>query len=481
MCPVRTRIAPAPTGPLHIGTARTALFNYLFTRHERGQFLMRLEDTDRERSTKQFEERICEGLMWLGLQWDEGPDVGGEYGPYRQSERGDVYREHLELLLSKEAAYPCFCTPEELDAERKRQQKAKLVPKYNGKCRGISPNEVLQKQTEGVPFTYRFKMPDERIKFHDLIKGDVEFDGGTMGDFVIATSDGRYIFHLTNIVDDITMMITHVIRGEDHLSNTPKHIAMANAMGYEPPSYAHIPLTLNPDKSKMSKRKGTVDLEEFRAMGYLSSAMVNFLAFLGWSPGTDEEVFSLEELVERFSLDGISKSNAIFNVEKLNWINGTYIRRMSQDQLAGRLAEYLPDADRGYLRKITPLVQERLKKLDEIVDYSRFFFEDPRDYDTKLLVAKKHTPEESAEALAKVREKLGALEEFNAGSMEQVLRGLVEELGWKTGALFMIVRVGVTGSKATPPLFETMEVLGKDVCVRRIDFAMEKLRSYEAV
>ncbi len=481
MCPVRTRIAPSPTGPLHIGTARTALFNYLFSRHEGGQFLMRLEDTDVERSTKEFAEQICDGLKWLGLMWDEGPDIGGDYGPYRQSERGDIYQEHLEVLSSKQMAYPCFCTPEEIELERKRQLEAKLLPKYSGKCRNLSADDSLKLQAEDVPFTYRFKVPDEKIKFHDLIKGDVEFDGSTIGDFVIATSAGRYIFHLTNVVDDITMMITHVIRGEDHLSNAPKHIAIAHAMGYEPPAYAHIPLTLNPDKSKMSKRKGTVDLMEFRERGYLPEAMVNFLAFLGWSPGTDEEVFSLDELVERFSIEGVNKSNAIFNIEKLNWINGVYIRRMSEDELAQKLKEYIPDARLEYLKQIVPLVRERLRRFDEAVESTKFFFDDPEGYETKHIVGKKHTSEESIGSLEKVMEKLLALDDFAAAQIESAMRSLVDELGWKTGALFMIVRVAVTGSTATPPLFETMEVLGKETCLRRIDFAIEKLRSYEPV
>jgi glutamyl-tRNA synthetase len=438
---------------------------------------MRLEDTDRQRSTKEFAAQIYDGLKWLGLNWDEGPDVGGDYGPYRQSERDDIYAQHLDILLANGAAYPCFCTPEELETVRLEQQKQKLMPKYSGKCRNLSPDDIISLQSEGRPFTYRFRMPDEAISFHDLIKGDVEFDCTTIGDFVIATSDGRYIFHLTNIVDDITMMITHVIRGEDHLSNTPKHIALANAMGYEPPQYGHIPLTLNPDKSKMSKRKGTVDLKEFRTMGYLADAMVNFLAFLGWSSGTDEEVFSLDQLVERFSVDAMSKSNAIFNIDKLNWINGVYLRNMPAADLADRLATYLPDADKEYLARITPLVQERIKRLDEVGEYARFFFEDPREYETKLIVAKKHTPAESGDALGKVRDGLASLSDFSHEAMEELLRDLVGRLGWKAGALFMIVRVAVTGSTATPPLFETMEVLGRETCLRRLDFAIEKLGS----
>ena len=440
---------------------------------------MRLEDTDRERSTKEFEQQIYDGLKWLGINWDEGPDIGGECISYRQSERGEIYQEHLNILLSKEAAYPCFCTTEELEIIRKAQQANKEVPKYSGKCKKLSADEAMEMQSQGMPFVYRFKMPNTTIKFQDLIKGDVEFDCRTIGDFVIATSDGRYIFHLTNIVDDISMMITHVIRGEDHLSNTPKHIAMAEAMGYGAPTYAHIPLTLNPDKSKMSKRKGTVDMRKFQEMGYLPEAMVNFLAFLGWSPGTDEEVFSLDELVKRFTLEAMSTSNAIFNVEKLNWINGIYIRRMTQEQLAQKLQKYLPDVRLDYLKKIVPLVQERLKRLDEVVERTSFFFDDPEDYETKLVVGKKHSPEESVEALSIVKKKLEELDEFSTGPMENTMRSLVEELGWKTGTLFMILRVAITGSTATPPLFETMAVLGKETCLRRLDFAIEKLSEYK--
>lgn len=474
---VRTRIAPSPTGPLHIGTARTALFNYLFTRKAGGQFLMRLEDTDPERSTKDFEEQIYEGLKWLGLNWDEGPDVGGPCAPYRQSERSDIYKKHLDILIANGRAYPCFCTAEELEAERKEFQAQKVASKYIDKCRKIPPDDAKKRVADGAPHSYRFMMPEDKIAFHDLIKGDVEFDCSMIGDFVIATADGRYIFHLTNIVDDITMKITHVIRGEDHLSNTPKHIALARAMGYEPPQYGHIPLTLNPDKSKMSKRKGTVDLKEYRAMGYLPEAVVNFLAFLGWSPGTEEEVFSLDELVERFSIDAMSKSNAIFNIEKLNWINGVYLRRLTKEDLTQKLSKYLPDVDLFYLRKIVPLIQDRLKRLDEVIEYAKFFFEDPKDYDVKLIIAKKQTAAESADALKKVKSNLEKLASFTVHSMENMMRSLVEELGWKAGPLFMIVRVAITGATATPPLFETMEVLGKDVCLRRLDFAISKLEA----
>ena len=477
---VRTRIAPSPTGPLHIGTARTALFNYLFARKMGGTFIMRLEDTDTQRNRPEYEQGLYDGLKWLGLGWDEGPDTGGEYGPYRQSERSSIYAKHLKVLDEKDAVYPCFCTPEELDAERSAQQKQKLTPKYSRKCAGLSKEERQKLIDEEKRHTIRFKMPDKTIRFHDLVRGDVEFDCTTIGDFVVVKPNGGYIFHFTNIVDDVTMGITHVIRGEDHLSNTPKHIALGEAMGYEPLQYAHIPLILNPDRSKMSKRKSQTSIATFMEQGYIPEAMVNFLAFLGWSPGEDEDVFSLDELCQRFTLEAVNKSGSIFDQDKLQWINGCYLRKMPLDELEAKLLPHMPaEIDRDYFRRIVPLVQERLKVYDEIGEKTSFFFSDNLEYDPKLIVGKKQTADESKNALELLKEKLSGLAGFSVAEIESTLRSLVEELGWKVGPLFMIVRVAVTGSAATPPLFETMEVLGKERCLHRLDMAIEKLSGFQ--
>jgi glutamyl-tRNA synthetase len=472
---IRTRIAPAPTGPCHVGIARTALFNYLFTRKHGGSFVMRLEDTDVARSRDEYERDVYESLRWLGLDWDEGPDVGGEYGPYRQSERREIYEAYLQKLIEADAVYPCFCTPEELQEERERRQKLKLPPRYSGKCARLSKEEQEKAKAEGKKFSMRFRMPAKRISFEDMIRGKVEFDGADIGDFVVVKPNGDFIFHLTNVVDDIEMRITHVIRGEDHVSNTPRHIALAEALGATPPTYAHIPLILNPDRSKMSKRKDPTSVSIYRERGYLPEAMVNFLALIGWSPGTEEEVFSLDELVEKFSMEAVNRAGAIFDIEKLNWLNGCYIRKLPTEALQEKVSAYLPEADADYLRQIVPLIQERLKTLDEVVSLTDFFFREELEYDSALLVAKKHSAEESRAALEEVLERISALGEFSVEGLEKTLRSLVEELGWKTGHLFMIIRVAVTGSTATPPLFQTMSVLGKERCVNRIRWAIEKL------
>ena len=476
---IRTRIAPAPTGPCHVGIARTALFNYLFTRKEGGTFVMRLEDTDVARSREEYEQDIYDSLRWLSLNWDEGPDVGGDYGPYRQSERKEIYRAHLQKLIETGHVYPCFCTPEELQEERERRQKEKLPPRYSGKCARLSKDEQEAAKAEGKKFSIRFRMPAKKIAFEDIIRGSVEFDGADIGDFVIVKPNGDFIFHLSNVVDDIEMKITHVIRGEDHISNTPRHIALAEALGATPPTYAHIPLILNPDRSKMSKRKNPTSVSMYRDQGYLPEAMVNFLALLGWSSGTEQEVFSLDELVERFSLEAVNRAGSIFDIEKLNWLNGHYIRDLPPETLREKLSPYLPDADPDYFRQIVPLIQERLKRLDEVVSLTDFFLREELEYDSALLVAKKHSAEESKAALEKVLARISALEEFSVEALEKTLRGLVEELGWKTGHLFMTIRVAVTGSTATPPLFQTMSVLGKEKCVARIRRAIEKLSAME--
>jgi len=472
---VRTRIAPAPTGPCHVGIARTALFNYLFTRKHGGVFLMRLEDTDVARSRKEYEQDIYESLRWLGLNWDEGPDVGGAFGPYRQSERKEIYRAYLQKLVEADLVYPCFCTAEELEEERVGRLKDKLPPRYSGKCARLSRKEQEAARAEGKSFSMRFRMPAKRIAFQDMIRGRVEFDGADIGDFVIVKPDGDPIFHLTNVVDDTEMKITHVIRGEDHVSNTPKHIALAEALGVSPPTYAHIPLILNPDRSKMSKRKDPTSVSGYRERGYLPEAMVNFLALIGWSPGTDQEVFSLGELIEKFSLEAVNRAGAIFDIEKLNWLNGYYVRKLAPEKVHEKLLPYLPGADPDYLRRIVPLIQERLKRFDEAPALTDFFFRDELQYDSSLLIAKKHSSGESKAALEKVLARIGGLDEFSVEALEKALRSLVDELGWKTGDLFMTIRVAVTGSTATPPLFQSMSVLGRERCLARIRRAVEKL------
>jgi glutamyl-tRNA synthetase len=495
---VRTRIAPSPTGPCHLGTARTALFNYLFAKGRGGTFIFRLEDTDRERSTREFEQELYEELHWLGLHWDEGPDVGGAHGPYRQSERADRHRAAVAGLLETGHAYRCFCTAEALEAERQRQLKNKELVHYGGACRNLSPDEIEANLAAGVPFAVRFKMPDETFTFNDLIRGEVTVEGAVIGDFVIAkpippaagrsscsapSEIGDPIFHLSNVVDDAEMAITHVIRGEDHLPNVPKHIALFRALGHEPPVYAHLPLILNPDGSKMSKRKTIEGLEPyvrvFREKGYLPEALVNYLALLGWSPGDDREQLTLSQLTEVFSLENVTKSGARFDMKKLDDLNGQYIRAMSPEAFAEELCRWLPGRDPQKVKRTAPLIQERLTRLSDAAAYTRFFFEEV-EYDRNLLKVKGHTLDGAATMISEVLKWLPTTpdEEFAADALDPRVRATAEQEPhkWKASKLFMVIRVALTGSTATPPLFETMELLGKQTCVHRLRAALEKLR-----
>ena len=370
---MRVRMAPSPTGPLHIGTARTSLYNFLTARHAGGIYVLRIEDTDVARSTTDFERDIIDNLHWLGITWDEGPQAAegedtGPFAPYRQSLRMDLYAREAERLLESGAAYRCWCTPEELDAVRKEQEARREPPRYNSRCLNLTDEERTAFEASGRKAVIRFKVAPEVIRFDDLVRGEVEFDNGLLGDFVIIRNDGMPLYHFVVVVDDQAMEISHVIRGEDHLSNTPKHIALIRALGYREPRFGHIPLILNADRSKMSKRKSQMAISAYREQGYLPEAMVNFLAFLGWSPGTEEEIFSLEQLAERFEIDKVHKGGAVFDRDRLDHLNGVYIRAMTDEQLALRLRDFVPaavaDAD---LVRMVPLIKERLVRLGDVV------------------------------------------------------------------------------------------------------------------
>jgi nondiscriminating glutamyl-tRNA synthetase len=398
----RVRIAPSPTGPLHIGTARTALFNFLHARHTGGTFILRLEDTDVARSSLAFEKDILDGLHWLGLRWDEGPEVAGEaargpFGPYRQMERLPRYAEAAERLKAADRAYPCYCTPEELDAERKRLEAARLPPRYSGRCAHLTPDQRATFEAEGRRPALRFRVGEGTVVIDDIVRGRVEIDVDNLGgDFVIVRADGTPLYHFTVVVDDAAMQITHVIRGEDHLSNTPKHILLFRALGHEPPAFAHLPLILNPDRTKMSKRKSQTAIDDYRAEGFIPEALVNYLALLGWSTGTEEEVLSLDELVKRFDLGQVNKAGAVFDRERLEWLNGQWIRRLEADDLIERLRPFLErdlaagridrlPAD-GEVRAILPVVQERLPRLGAIGELAGFLWLDDVTVDSATLV-----------------------------------------------------------------------------------------------
>jgi len=484
---MRARMAPSPTGPLHIGTARTSLYNYLAARQAGGTYVLRIEDTDAARSTVEFEADIIDNLHWLGISWDEGPQVAGgedvgEFGPYRQSERMDRYAREAERLLASGAAYRCWCTPEELEAVRREQEAAKAAPRYNRRCLNLTDPERAAFEAEGRPSVIRFKVDAEKVVFDDLIRGEVEFDNALLGDFVIVRADGVPLYHFVVVVDDEEMQITHVIRGEDHLSNTPKHIALIRALGYREPRFGHIPLILNADRSKMSKRKSQTSITAYREEGYLPEAMVNFMAFLGWSPGTEEEIFTLDELAKRFDLAKVHKGGAVFDRDRLDHLNGVYIRNMTDEQLAIRLRSWIPDqiADADLLR-IVPLIKERMVRLGDVVALIGFVWEPDEVvaswYAPELLHPKKGGPAEAITALEGARTLLGELDEldFSADLLEQRSREAAEAAGMKPGEFFTPIRVAVTGRTVSPPLFDSLELLGRDRALARIDLALGKL------
>ncbi len=484
--PVRVRMAPSPTGPLHIGTARTSLYNYLFARHVGGTYVLRIEDTDLARSTTDDESDIIDNLHWLGISWDEGPQVaGGEdigpFGPYRQSRRWDLYAAEAARLLQAGNAYHCWCTPDELDAVRRQQERDHEPPRYNGRCLSLTDADRASFEAEGRKPAIRLKVPPETIRFDDLIRGEVEFDNALLGDFLIVRASGVPLYHFVVVVDDEQMQISHVIRGEDHLSNTPKHIAIMRALGYTEPRFGHIPLILNADRSKMSKRKSQTALTAYRQQGYLPEALVNFLAFLGWSPGTEEEIFSLEELSQRFEIDHVHKAGAVFDADRLDYLNGVYIRSLTDEQLALRLRPFLPDAldDEAVLR-VVPLIRERLVRLGDADNLVAFLHQRDEQvlasYQPEMLEPKGRSLAEVAGALRSARAVIAELEEadFAADVLEGRCRQTAEDSGWKPGDFFKPLRVAVTGRTVSPPLFGSMELLGRGRVLARIDAAIEK-------
>ena len=496
--PVRVRIAPSPTGPLHIGTARTALYNYLFAKSTGGTFVLRLEDTDEARSTLEYERDILDQAHWLGIEWDEGPEVAGQpakgpYGPYRQMQRLERYREVADQLLSEDKAYHCYCTPEMLEADKKAQEAAHEPPHYVGRCARLTADERAAREAEGAKPVIRFRVGEGVVAFDDIVRGHVEIDTKALGgDLIIVRSNGTPLYHFTVCVDDADMAISHVIRGEDHLSNTPKHILLFRAMGVPLPQFAHLPLILNPDRTKMSKRKSQTAVSDYRAQGYIPEAFVNFLALLGWAPGaTEEEIFTRDELVQRFSLERVHQGGAVFDKERLEWLNGQWIRKLSDEELVDRVLPFLvrwleqardsgavvrmPGADD--LMPLIPMIRERLPTLDAVGPLIDFLFIEDLRVDPDTLVPKKWDAATTATALKAARETIASVGEvsFEADELEGPLRALAEENGWKAGDLFMAIRVAVTGRTATPPLFDTLVALGYERTLQRLDAAREAL------
>jgi len=477
--PVRTRVAPSPTGDPHVGTAYVALYNYALARKHGGRFVLRIEDTDRQRSQPAAEAMIFDALAWLGLKWDEGPDVGGPFGPYRQSERSVIYREHALRLVSQGAAYPCFCTKERLDALREQQRAAKQNPGYDGHCRTLDPDEAKRRREQGETHVIRLAMPTEgESVVTDLLRGEIRIPWTQIDDQVLLKSDGYPTYHLANVVDDHLMQISHVIRAEEWLSSLPKHFQLYEAFGWERPVFCHLPLLRNADRSKISKRKNPVSLNHYQKAGFFPEAMLNYLALMGWAMPDERDEFTLEEFVEALDLSQVSLGGPVFDLEKLRWLNGKYLRGLSEDELLARIRGG-PLADE-YLRRVLPLTRERIDTLDEFVAYAGFFFVGEVEYDEaalKALVPKKRSAPETAKALkALLEDRLDPVLEWRTETLEVSVRELGEELGWAPKEIFMALRVAVTGRAATPPLFETMEVLGKEVCRRRLRRAVETLR-----
>lgn len=487
---VRVRFAPSPTGEPHLGNIRTALFNWLFARNQGGTFIVRVEDTDQARKVEGATDAIFDALRWLGIDWDEGPEAGGDFGPYYQSERLDTYHTHTQQLIEQGDAYYCYCTPDRLDAMRKEQQARKQPPGYDRHCRDLTPEQLEAWRVEmgagDRQPVVRFKMPLTGIStIDDVIRGEVTFDLSLLDDFVILKSDGYPTYHLANVVDDHLMEISHVMRAEEWLSSAPRHKELYRALGYDMPVLAHLPIILGPDKSKLSKRHGATSVLEYRDNGYLPEAMANFLVLLGWSLDDHTEMFDRESLIRSFDLERVSASPAVFNKDKLDWFNGVYMRTLETDELTEKVLPYLEEGlpeevarplDRDYVSRIMPLVHERLKTLSEAPELTSFFFLEKLRFNPLDMIQKGMDRFVAQEALEKIVERLDPVEPWDEATLEGTLRPLAEELELTTGQLFGPIRVAISGRKAAPPLFETMAVLGKERCMDRLRAALKFLK-----
>jgi len=472
MDPVRVRFAPSPTGYLHVGGARTALFNWLLARSRGGVFVLRIEDTDLERSSTEMVSGILDGMRWLGLDWDEGPLVGGPFGPYFQSERLDRHRAMAAELVKTHKAYYCYCTPEELKAKREAAEAAAGAWKYDRTCLRLTPSEIAAREAAHQPRAVRFLVPEGATRFDDLVHGPIEFDDANIEDFVILRADHQPTYHLSVMSDDVEMKITHVVRGDDHISNTPKQLLLYEAIGAPVPAFAHVPLILGPDKKRLSKRHGATSVMEYARQGYLPEAMVNFLALLGWSPGSgDRELFTQQELAEMFDVSGISGGSAVFNPEKLDWFNQQYIVTLAPEELTARIRPLLEEAGlwdpsfvgekHGWFFSVLELLKPRAKRLTDFVSMGEYFFSDNVIYD-EVAVAKHLKTDGMGDHLHAVDASLRTLEAFDPASLETAIRGVADARGVKAGTLIQAIRVAVSGRTATPGMFEVLSLLGRE-------------------
>lgn len=494
-------MAPSPTGLLHIGNARTALFNYLYARKNNGRFVMRVEDTDKERSRPEFENDIIDGFHWLGVNWDEGPDIGGPYGPYRQSERIDIYKKYLMRLFEQGLVYTCYCTTEELKRERELQALAKQPPRYSGKCRDLGDGERKALEGQGRASTLRFTMPQRVVTISDLIRGDVTFDTATLDDIIIAKNFDTPLYNFAVVVDDFLMNITQVIRGEEHISNTPKQILLGEALGLSSPQFGHLPLILNADRTKLSKRQNKVSLLEYKKDGYLPEALINFMALLGWSGDNDQELFSLAEIEQAFSLDRVHKAGAVFNLAKLDWFNAHYIRHTPLDTLTAHCIPFLvgahhiaPNDDGSYtaaathrtmsredLAQIVSLEQQRMKKISECAPALGYLFVEQPSYEASLLAWNGMALVDVDANLMFLESHLTAIPEskFSAATIEQRVKEAIAQVKKKNGEVLWPFRVALTGLAASPSPFDIASILGRTLTLRRIAYARERTHTQQ--
>ncbi len=481
---VRVRYAPSPTGFAHIGNIRTAMYDWLLRKHFGGSFILRIEDTDQARLVPGALEEIMESLRWLGMQWDEGPEVGGPHEPYFQSQRLDLYKEAASKLIKNGSAYYCFCTPDRLAEMRKNQEAEKKPTGYDRKCYLLSKEEINQNIENGVPYVIRFKVPDSGTTvFTDAVRGEITFENKLLDDFVILKSDGYPTYHFASVIDDHYMEITHVIRGEEWISSTPKHMLLYESMGWNPPVWVHPPLILGTDKSKLSKRHGAVRFLDYRDKGFLPEAMINFVALLGWSPGDDQELFTIDELINRFDISGIVNHPAVFDVSKLEWMNGVCIRNSEPDRIidlcipflkdAGLISDALNDNENQYVRTVIALVKEKLKTLAQVVDHTEFFFKNELKYDEKGVkkwLSKDYVPALISNVIKHLNDVIG----FTAENVEEAVRIAGDELNISGGQVIHPIRMAVTGRTVGPGLFETMAVLGKERVIVRLKNTMNE-------
>ena len=477
MSTVRTRIAPSPTGEYHIGHLRTCLYDYALARKNNGQFIIRIEDTDQKRLVPGAQDRILKDIKDYGLSWDEGPDIGGPFGPYVQTQRLDIYQKYIQQLLDKGLAYYCFCTEDRLTEMRTIQKAAHKLPKYDRHCLNLSPAEVEEKLKQGLPCVVRLKVPDNQtVTFNDAIRGPIKINTKDIDDQVLVKSDGIPTYHFAVVVDDHLMNISHIFRGEEWITSTPKQILLYQAFSWEIPIFAHLTVLMDPSgHGKMSKRHGSTHARTFLDDGYLPQAMLNFLMLLGWNPGTDQELFTLDEFVKEFSLEHLHKKSPIFDRKKLDYFNGLYIRQKTNEELIPYFKKFLPAATDQQIKILIPVLKERLVKFGDLPQQVKFLFED-LDYDKELLFKKGTTPELAREMLTKIKDLILNLKTFDFSAINPNLLDLISANSWNTGEFFMVFRVAICGSVFTPPVVECLPALGKQGTIRKIDLALAKLK-----